>query len=63
MTATDLQQTGRPDPERLEQIGARIDKARGQAADAGVLIDPDEERYADSGNNPSADDQTITPPG
>ena len=63
MTSPDRPDPDRIDPERLDQIGERIDKARSQAVDAGVLIDPDEERYDDSGANPSADDQTITPPG
>ncbi|MDQ2826495.1 MAG: hypothetical protein M3Y04_06015 [Actinomycetota bacterium] len=52
-----------PDDERIAHITERIDKARGQAEDAGVLIDPDEEHYADSGNTETEDDQTIVPPG
>lgn len=51
-----------PDSERLEQLDERIDGARKTAEDADVLIDPDEQRYADSGETKEEDDQTITPP-
>ncbi len=49
--------------ERLEQITERIDKARAQAEDAGVLEDEDDEEYVESGATETEDDQTITPPG
>lgn len=49
--------------ERIEAITERIDKARAQAEEAGVLVDTDEARYADSGATEDDDDQTITPPG
>ncbi len=52
-----------PEEERIAAVSERIDKARSQAEDAGLLVDTDEERYADSGITPSDDDQTIVPPG
>jgi len=56
--------TDTPDPDRLDQLDDRIDKARSTAEDAGILVDPDEERYADSGTvGEDQDDQTIVPPG
>jgi len=51
------------DDERLEQLTERIDKARDRAEEAGVLVDTDEAKYADSGATEEEDDQTITPPG
>ena len=41
----------------------RIDKARAQAEDAGVLVEENEETFADSGVTETEDDQTIAPPG
>jgi len=56
--------TDTPDPDRLDQLDERIDKARSKAEDAGVLVDPDEETFAESGTVGSdQDDQTIAPPG
>jgi phage shock protein A len=59
--------TDTPDAERLKQIDERIDKARSQAEDAGILVDEpvgeNAEEFADSGATPAADDQTIAPPG
>jgi len=56
--------TDTPDPERLDQLDERIDKARSKAEDAGVLADPDEETFAESGTiGEDQDDQTIAPPG
>jgi hypothetical protein len=52
-----------PDSERLQQLDEQIGSARKTAEDADVLIDPDEPRYADSGETKEEDDQTITPPG
>jgi hypothetical protein len=49
--------------ERLEQVTERIEKARAQAEEAGVLEDNEEEEYVESGATEEEDDQTITPPG
>jgi hypothetical protein len=51
------------DDERIAEITERIDKARSRAEDAGVVLDTDEEHFADSGATESEDDQTIAPPG
>ena len=60
------------DEERLEQLGERIDKARSQAEEAGVLVDEEEaegrdvhgeEEFVESGASDDQDDQTIAPPG
>jgi hypothetical protein len=51
------------DEERLEQLTERIEKARTQAEEAGVLTDDDAEEYVESGATEEEDDQTITPPG
>jgi hypothetical protein len=47
----------------LERITERIDKARAQAEDAGVIDDTEEEYFAESGATEVEDDQTIAPPG
>ena len=47
----------------LAQITERIDKARAQAEDAGVIDDTEEEYFAESGATEVEDDQTIAPPG
>lgn len=52
-----------PDADRIAEVADHIDKARSHAQDAGVLIDEDEETFADSGATKGADDQTIAPPG
>jgi hypothetical protein len=52
-----------PDDRRIDQISERIDKARTQAEDTGVLVDEDEETFVESGATEEADDQTIAPPG
>lgn len=49
--------------ERIEQLTDRIEKARTQAEEAGVLVDDDANEYVDSGAPEEEDDQTITPPG
>lgn len=55
---------GPSEEERIEQITERIDKARAQAEEAGVLDDAeDQEEFADSGVTEEEDDQTIAPPG
>lgn len=56
--------TDTPDPDRLDQLDEHIGKARSRAEDAGVLTDPDEETFAESGTvGEELDDQTIAPPG
>jgi len=52
-----------PDESRIDQITERIDKARSMAEDNGVLVDEDEETFAESGATEEEDDQTIAPPG
>jgi hypothetical protein len=55
---------GMTDDSRLDAIEDHIDKARKDAEDAGILEDPDEQRYYESGEEGRAeDDQTIVPPG
>jgi hypothetical protein len=49
--------------ERIEQITERIEKARTQAEESGVLVDHDEEEFVQSGATEEEDDQTIAPPG
>lgn len=51
------------DDERIEQLTERIEKARTQAEDAGVIEDTDDEAYVESGATEEEDDQTIAPPG
>lgn len=53
----------KPDDDPLERITERIDKARAQAEDAGVIDDTEEEYFAESGATEVEDDQTIAPPG
>jgi hypothetical protein len=48
---------------RIEAVTERIDKARTQAEETGVLVDEDEETFVESGATEEADDQTIAPPG
>ncbi len=49
---------------RLDEVGDRIDEAREHAEDDDILIDPDERRFYESGEeDPGSDDQTIAPPG
>lgn len=53
-----------PDEERLQQLQDDIDSARKTAEDADVLVDPDEPRFYESGEEgDDLDDQTIAPPG
>ncbi len=52
-----------PSEERLEQLQDDIDHARKTGEDADVLIDPDERRFYQSGDQSDEDDQTIAPPG
>ena len=47
---------------RLDAVEEHIEKARQDAEDAGILEDPDERHYYESGED-GGDDQTITPPG
>ena len=49
---------------RLDDLQQDIDKARHDAEEAGILPDPDEPRFYESGTiHPELDDQTIAPPG
>jgi hypothetical protein len=49
---------------RLDDLQQDIDKARDKAEDAGILEDPDEPKFYESGTiHPELDDQTIAPPG
>ena len=55
---------GMTDDSGLDAIEDHIDKARKDAEDAGILDDPDEQKYYESGEEGRAeDDQTIVPPG
>ena len=50
--------------ERLDQLDEQIGEARRNAEDAGVIDDPDEPKFVDSGTQGDEDDdQTIAPPG
>ena len=50
--------------ERLDQVEEQIDEARRNAEDAGILDDPEEPKFYESGEKgKEADDQTIAPPG
>lgn len=50
--------------ERLEKVGEKIEQARREAEDAGILDDPDEPKYYESGDlGKDQDDQEIAPPG
>ena len=51
------------DDERLDEVQEQIDRAREEAEDAGILDDPDEPTYYESGERSDIDDQTIAPPG
>lgn len=58
------------DPGRLDELGDRIEGARRQAEEADLLPDDDgdeeeeqEESFAESGERPDEDDQSIAPPG
>jgi len=71
-TSEEAEASGKPeeaaqpdDPEkaRLDEVTERIDKARAQAEDAGVLVEEDEETFVESGDTEPEDDQTIAPPG
>ena len=48
------------DDERLEQVGETIKDARQTAEDANVLVDPEERRFSESGDE-GEDDQTAAP--
>lgn len=52
------------DDARLDKVDEDIKKARDEAEDAGILEDPDEHKYYESGDiGTELDDQQITPPG
>ncbi len=53
-----------PDEERLQQLQHDIDAARSRAEDADIVVEPDEHRFYESGDqDDDLDDQTIAPPG
>jgi hypothetical protein len=49
--------------DRLEKVQQEIDQARKEAQDAGILDDPEERRFYETGELSDMDDQTIAPPG
>ena len=49
--------------DKLDELGERIDSARETAEDAGVIDDPDEPKFYETGEASDIDDQTIAPPG
>ena len=56
--------TDQDSDDRLDKLGERIDDARQQAEDAGILDDPEEQRFFESGEEgEDSDDQTVAPPG
>jgi hypothetical protein len=54
---------GRPDPDRLDEVGQQIGQARATAEDVVGLREDQQPAYTESGEEEPADDQTITPPG
>jgi len=55
---------GMTDDARSDEVQEHIDEARRDAVDAGILEDPQEQKFHESGEiEPEADDQTIAPPG
>jgi hypothetical protein len=54
---------GEPSEERLEEVGRHIEQARSRAEDAVEGVEADEERFTDSGDEESEeeDDQSIAP--
>jgi hypothetical protein len=52
------------DEDPIQKIEKDIEKARKEAEDAGIIEDPDEPKYYESGTvGRDLDDQQITPPG
>ncbi len=51
-----------PDPQRLDEVGERIGRARATAEETIGTAD-EEPLYTESGEEEPSDDQTITPPG
>jgi len=52
------------DDPRLDQLDEKIEHARDAAEDAGILDDPDEPKFYESGTEgEELDDQNIAPPG
>jgi hypothetical protein len=49
--------------ERIEKLTEHIDEVRAAAEEAGVIDNPEEEEFVDSGATEQEDDQTIAPPG
>lgn len=53
-----------PDDTALDDLDRQADKTEREAIDAGILPDPDEQEFHESGSiRPDLDDQTIAPPG
>lgn len=52
------------DEKQIEKIEHDIEHARKTAEEAGIIDDPDEIHFYESGDiKPELDDQTIAPPG
>ena len=49
--------------DRLDELGKKIDTTRETAEDAGIIEDPDEPKFYETGDASDVDDQTIAPPG
>ena len=50
--------------DRLDEVEEQIDEARKTAEDAGILDDPEDRKFYESGDKGTQeDDQTIAPPG
>lgn len=53
-----------PDDTALDDLERSADRTEQEAIDAGILSDPDEQKFHESGSiRPDLDDQTIAPPG
>jgi hypothetical protein len=48
---------------RLDDLQQDIDQARDTAEEAGIIPDPDEPKFYETGELSDIDDQTIAPPG
>lgn len=59
-----MAQNDKPDEGRLEELDEQIEETRKDAEDAGIIEDPDEPKFYESGEREEhLDDQTIAPPG
>ena len=64
MTDAPNDATPAADDTALDDLDHRADRAEQEAIDAGILSDPDEQKFHESGTiRPDLDDQTIAPPG